>query len=157
MEIDKLMQWMELAKKYQKTDFWDGVFDHPSFSQFMKEQMNMDPSTEPPEKAVQEKNFPPIDIYITDKEVIVLANLAGYIKENLHVSLSGTKLLLSGVSKPIITGQPTVQERFQGDFKRIIELPEPTDPNKVHAKFENGLLILSYKRKEIHQKRVNIE
>lgn len=157
MDFDKLMQWMELAKKYQKTDFWDGVFDHSSFSQFMKEQMDAGPSSESKGNKAQMGSFPPIDIYITNTEVMLLANLAGYTKENLHISISGTKLLLSGVSNPTVTGQSVIQERFQGEFKRIVELPEPTEPNQIHAKFENGLLILSYKRKEIKEKRVNIE
>ena len=36
MDMNKILQWMDLAKKYQTTDFWDGIFEQSSFDEFMK-------------------------------------------------------------------------------------------------------------------------
>jgi HSP20 family protein len=163
MDFDKLMQWMDIAKKYQTSDFWNGVFDQSSFSQFMKENMDTDKGPGPfPEPQAEQKqtrgsSFPAIDIYLTEAEVLLVADLAGYRKENLQVSVSGAKLQLKGSLNPIVTGKPILQERSHGEFQRVVELPEPTDSTQIHAKFENGLLVLSYKRHYNQEERVNIE
>ncbi|WP_066288244.1 Hsp20/alpha crystallin family protein [Bacillus sp. FJAT-29937] len=157
MDFDKFKQWMELAKKYQSGDFWNGMLDQSSFQQFMKENMDMASNNEPPAQTSMNNNFPNTDIYINEFEVIIIADLPGFKKENLHVSISGNKLLLKGTSVPIITGQPVLQERVQGEFQRIIELPEPTESNQVKAKFQNGILILTYKRKYIYEEKVIID
>ncbi|KAB2331506.1 Hsp20/alpha crystallin family protein [Cytobacillus depressus] len=165
MDFEKLKQWMEVARKYQSGDFWNGMLDQSSFNQFMKENMDMGSSAGPGPNAganslgrrPYNSKFPSIDIYMTDLEIIVLADLAGYKKEDLQVSVSGNKLLLKGTSSPIVSGQAIVQERNQGAFQRIIDLPEPTDSNQIKAKFQNGLLTLTYKRLYIQEETVPIE
>ncbi|MCR2822399.1 Hsp20/alpha crystallin family protein [Lederbergia panacisoli] len=160
MDFDKLKQWMELAQKYQSGDFWNNMMNQSSFGQFMNDSMDMSGGPSQSEKTNQPQHsttFPKIDIYITDTEVTVIAELAGYEKENLHISVSGNKLLLKGTSTPIIMGQPVLQERNEGQFQRIIELPEPTFSNQIRAKLQNGLLILTYKRKYFQEERVPID
>ncbi|MBU8878542.1 Hsp20/alpha crystallin family protein [Bacillus sp. FJAT-29790] len=157
MDFEKLKQWMELAQKYQSGDFWNGMLDQSSFSQFMKENMDMGPSSDAKGQPSSRTVYPNIDIYMTDSEVIVLADLAGYAKEDIQVSVSGNKLLLKGMSTPIVGGQPILQERNQGQFQRVIELPEPADTNQIRAKFQNGLLTLTYKRIYLQEERVTIE
>ena len=157
MDFDKLRQWMELAKKYQSGDFWGGMLDQSSFQQFMKENMDMGPSGDPTGQRMMKSTFPNTDIYINDFEVIVIADLPGYKKEDLHVSVSGNKLLLKGSAVPLIAGEPILQERVQGPFQRIIELPEPTESNGIKARFQNGLLTLSYKRKYMQEEKITID
>ena len=36
MDMNKILQWMDLAKKYQTTDFWNEIFEQSSFDEFMK-------------------------------------------------------------------------------------------------------------------------
>jgi HSP20 family protein len=154
MDFDKLKQWMEMAQKYQSGSFWNGLFDQSSFHKFMKETMDAPTGTAPPSFGA---SFPSVDIYATDTEVIVVAELAGYTKENLHISVSGNKLLLKGASSHMIAGQPVMQERHQGPFERLIELPEPAFSNQVKATFRNGLLTLTYKRNHYEEEKVTIE
>ena len=40
------------------------------------------------------------------------------------------------------------QERFAGSFRRVIELPETTDPDKVQARYLNGCLSISVGKRE---------
>ncbi|MBS4223156.1 Hsp20/alpha crystallin family protein [Lederbergia citrea] len=159
MDFDKLRQWMELAQKYQSGDFWNGMLDQSSFTQFMKDNMDMGQQSEPKAQSstTTSTQFPKVDIYMTESEVVVIAELAGYEKENLHISVSGNKLLLKGTSTPIIIGQPVLQERNEGQFQRIIELPEPTYSNQIKARFQNGLLTLTYSRKYFQEERVAID
>lgn len=157
MDFDKIMKWMELAKMQQTSDFWNAFADQSSFNQFMKENGNMGSSSEPEVKKTPQNKFPPIDIYMTETDIIILADLAGYLKENLQVSISGAKLLIKGTMAAFISGQPILQERIGGEFQRVVDLPEPTDISQIRAKFENGLLIVSYRRIFGQEEHVNIE
>ncbi|WP_338448200.1 Hsp20/alpha crystallin family protein [Niallia oryzisoli] len=155
MDMNKIFQWMDLAKKYQTNDFWKEVFEHPSFEQFMNSQESS--GTESPFENGKNKCFPPIDIYLTDQEVLLIAELAGYSKEHIQLSISGIKLLIKGNNNTVFPGNPVQQERIIGPFQRVIELPEPTLPNQIRATFKDGLLFISYKRQFIQEEEVPIE
>lgn len=157
MDMNKILQWMDLAKKYQTTNFWDEIFENSSFNEFMKNSSGVRQEEDSPFEMEQGKKFPPTDIYVTDEEIILIANLAGYMKENIQVSVSGIKLLIKGSSSRVNEGELVQQERYQGDFQRIIQLPEPTYPNQIRARFYNGLLFISYKRQFRHEEQVPIE
>ncbi|MEC1525949.1 Hsp20/alpha crystallin family protein [Neobacillus niacini] len=157
MDMNKILQWMDLAKKYQTGDFWDGIFDQSSFEEFMKSNMDPNKSGEPAMRAGQGKKFPPTDIFITDEEVLLISDLAGYVKENIQLSVSGTHLLIKGSSHQMMTGEPVQKERYHGSFERVIQLPEPTFPNQIRAKFKNGLLFVTYKRQFLKEERVDID
>jgi len=150
---------MDLAKNYQSNDFWSGIFEQPSFDEFMKSNFDFGQPGEakPKSEPVMSKNFPPTDIYLTDEEVILVAELPGYLKEDIQLSVSGIKVLIKGSKKDLMNGELVQKERNSGDFQRIIQLPEPTLPNQVHAKFINGLLIVSYKRQFSNEEQVPIE
>ena len=40
------------------------------------------------------------------------------------------------------------QERFTGTFRRVIELPQTADPDKVQARYENGCLTITIGKRE---------
>ena len=157
MDMNKILQWMDLAKKYQTTDFWNEIFEQSSFDEFMKNNSDFWQAGESPLEPRQGKTFPPTDIYITDEEVLLISDLAGYVKENIQLSVSGTKLLIKGNNNQVNKGEPVQKERYHGAFERMIQLPEPTYPNQIRAKFHNGLLIVSYKRQFRNEEQVPIE
>lgn len=157
MDMDKFLQWMELAKKYQTGNFWSEIFDQSSFDEFMKNNDFARAGMSQAEEVPRESNFPSTDIYITDGEVILISDIAGYMKEEIQVSVSGTKILIKGFNNRVIPGELVQQERFHGAFERVIQLPEPAYPNQIKAKFNNGLLIVSYKRQFINEEHVPIE
>ncbi len=157
MDMNKMLQWMDLAKNYQSNDFWSGIFEQPSFDEFMKSNFDFGQPGEAKSEPVRGKNFPPTDIYLTDKEVILVADLPGYLKEDIQLSVSGIKVLIKGSKKNLIQGEVVQQERNTGDFERIIQLPEPVLPNQVSARFSNGLLIVSYKRHYFNEEQVPID
>lgn len=157
MDMNKILQWMDLAKKYQTTDFWNEIFEKSSFDEFMKQNSDIWQSGDSSLEPRQGKNFPPTDIYITDEEVMLISDLAGYVKENIQLSVSGTKLLIKGSDNQVNKGKAVQKERYQGAFERIIQLPEPTYPNQIRAKFHNGLLFVSYKRQFVNEEQVPIE
>jgi HSP20 family protein len=97
--------------------------------------------------------FPQINIGATDESIEIVAFAPGINATELDVSVDKGLLTISGERKSTQpdTGSETrtyVQERFAGTFRRVIELPETADPDKVQARYENGCLSISIGRRE---------
>lgn len=45
------------------------------------------------------------------------------------------------------------QERFVGTFRRVVELPQGADPDKVQARYSNGCLSISVGKREASKPR----
>jgi HSP20 family protein len=39
------------------------------------------------------------------------------------------------------------RERFSGDFRRVVTLPEDVDPDRVQARYRDGILQITVERK----------
>ncbi|WP_338753689.1 Hsp20/alpha crystallin family protein [Bacillus sp. FJAT-52991] len=140
MDFEKFKQWMNFAQHYQSGDFWNNIFD--------QSKTTTDRSIE---------NFPPVDVYIEDSRVIILIELSGLTKNDIQVSVSGTTLTIQGQVKSFFNASPVLQERYYGEFKRTIQLPEPVEGRNVSAKFYHGLLFLSYFRTYAKEEHIFIE
>ncbi|AOK14668.1 heat-shock protein Hsp20 [Burkholderia cepacia] len=97
--------------------------------------------------------FPQINIGATDESIEIVAFAPGIDATELDVSIDKGLLTISGERKPTRpgTGSETrtyAQERFAGAFRRVIELPDTADPDKVQARYENGCLSISVGRRE---------
>ncbi|WP_321820155.1 MULTISPECIES: Hsp20/alpha crystallin family protein [unclassified Burkholderia] len=97
--------------------------------------------------------FPQINIGATDESIEIVAFAPGVNAAELDVSIDKGLLTLSGERK---STQPDTesetrtyaQERFVGAFRRVIELPDTADPDKVQARYENGCLSISIGKRE---------
>ncbi|SEJ91088.1 Hsp20/alpha crystallin family protein [Paraburkholderia diazotrophica] len=97
--------------------------------------------------------FPQINIGATDESIEIVAFAPGINATELDVSIDRGLLTISGERKATQpdTGSETrtyVQERFVGTFRRVIELPDTADPDKVQARYENGCLSISVGKRE---------
>ncbi|OAJ56460.1 heat-shock protein Hsp20 [Paraburkholderia ginsengiterrae] len=97
--------------------------------------------------------FPQINIGATDESIEIVAFAPGINATELDVSVDKGLLTISGERKSTQpdTGSETrtyAQERFAGIFRRVIELPETADPDKVQARYENGCLSISIGKRE---------
>ncbi|AOI68495.1 Hsp20/alpha crystallin family protein [Burkholderia ubonensis] len=97
--------------------------------------------------------FPQINIGATDESIEIVAFAPGINATELDVSIDKGLLTISGERKSTRpdTGSDTrtyVQERFVGTFRRVIELPDTADPDKVQARYENGCLSISVGKRE---------
>ncbi|WP_040208669.1 Hsp20/alpha crystallin family protein [Neobacillus jeddahensis] len=152
MDMEKLKQWMDIAKNMQGGDFWNNIFDQDFAKQFMDDQQatqsfsSMKGQPRQTEKA-EERSFPIIDLLESEQEVIVLIEVPGVKKENLELGLIGNILTIKGTVVPIYPQfNITYSERFYGEFQRQITLPDSVNPQQLNAKFWNGLLFVSYQR-----------
>jgi HSP20 family protein len=97
--------------------------------------------------------FPQINIGATDESIEIVAFAPGINATEVEVSVDKGLLTISGERKSTQpdTGSETrtyARERFAGTFRRVIELPETADPDKVQARYENGCLSISIGRRE---------
>ena len=101
-------------------------------------------------RAVRRGTFPPINVGATPEKVEVYLFAAGLDPKSLDISIQQNLLAVSGSRKvPVIEdAQYYRRERFDGDFRRVIQLPDDVDPDRVEAKYRDGVLQISVQRRE---------
>jgi HSP20 family protein len=86
---------------------------------------------------------PAVDIYSTDHGLVIKAELAGVRKEDVSVEVRDNVLTLKGERKPdekIKDENYYRRERCFGTFLRAFTLQHAVFPDKVKAKFKDGVL-----------------
>lgn len=103
-----------------------------------------------------------VDVYQTDKELVIQATLAGVRPEALEVSYEDDLITISGVRvNPNDKEEKSYyhQECFWGPFAREIILPEEVDITEAEATMKDGIFTLRIplterqKAKKIHVKK----
>jgi len=86
---------------------------------------------------------PAIDVYETEKEVVVVVELAGVKQEQISVVAERNILVIRGERKDTSTESHKSYHQIEihrGPFQRGIQLPTAVDPAKTKASYEDGLL-----------------
>jgi len=104
---------------------------------------------------------PRIDVYETDREVVVVVELPGLKStEDVKITINGSFLSINGKIEsdyPVAENGLLQSERFFGSFNRNITLPNLIY-QEIKAKFHNGLLnICLTKTNIVQEKEINIE
>jgi HSP20 family protein len=93
----------------------------------------------------------PIDMYQTDKDLVVKATLPGVEAEDVQIYISGDILTLKGEhceEEEIDEGDYVHRERRCGTFSRSLPLPVSVNSDKADAVFDKGVLTLTLPKKE---------
>jgi HSP20 family protein len=105
--------------------------------------------------------YPPVSIYESGDEIVVRAEVAGFSRDELELSLlPGTLLIESRGAKEEYEGyECRLDERGEGEFSRRVPLPATVDDETdVTALLENGVLTVRLKKKQPERGRpVDIE
>ncbi len=94
---------------------------------------------------------PAVDMYQTDKDVVVKASLPGVKPEDLDISVVGDTLTIKGETKgeeKVARENYFYQERRFGSFSRSLTLPVAVQTERADAKFEDGVLTLTLPKAE---------
>lgn len=86
-----------------------------------------------------------VDIYQKDKELVIVAPVAGIKQEEIHISLTDDVLTIKGerrAPESIEEQNYHIRECFFGPFSRSIVLPKEAILEKIQAEFENSILII---------------
>lgn len=94
---------------------------------------------------------PRIDVYQTETEVIVKAEIPGVSKEDLNVYVDENTVRLSGETKrdeEYKDENVYRTERFYGNFSRTVPLPVEVRSEQAKAEYKNGILSVSLPKVE---------
>lgn len=93
-----------------------------------------------------------VDIIENDKGFIVKADLPGMDKDKIDITLeNGRMLKIAGarhVDKKETSPGVVKQERMEGRFERVLELPAECRSEGIGASYNNGVLEISIPKKE---------
>ena len=93
-----------------------------------------------------------VDVKEALAEYTVHAELPGVAKDDIHVEIDGNRVSISGEVKRVNEqkdGERVLRsERYYGSMARAFSLASELDESKSVAKFENGVLELTLKKKE---------
>lgn len=112
------------------------------------------PETAPLKKEVGQLS---LDIFYTDKEIIILAPIAGVTKENIFLTITEDVLVIKGTREPVEQAPEEnyyTRECFWGDFARSIVLPLEADSKNITASFEKNVLEIRIPKTEREQTKV---
>jgi HSP20 family protein len=132
-----------------------GSFDTSLFDEFRRLESEMDQlfgrgSLPAGIRAMRRGTFPPINVGATPDRVDVYLFAAGLDPKGLDISIQRNLLAVSGERKVPVDEAADYyrQERFDGEFRRVITLPDDVDPDRVEAKYRDGVLQITVQRRE---------
>lgn len=101
-------------------------------------------------RAPQRAAFPPANVGATPERVDVYLFAAGIEPKDVDISIQQNLLIVSGGRKVSVDEQADYyrKERFAGEFRRVIALPDDVDPDRVDAKYRDGVLHVTIQRRE---------
>lgn len=140
MVHNKFMSGRDFESVQQRMEkMLDSIFDE------------MRPTMFSPEKVWK----PPVDIYETADEVIVVVEVAGMNKNDITVTLENNVLKISGIRPDF---SPSTKKRIHqmeidyGKFQRAVKIAIPIDTNNTSARYKEGFLRITIPKTKSTQK-----
>ncbi len=94
--------------------------------------------------------FPAVNVAATPEAILVYLFAPGLDPKGFDISIQQNLLSIAGSREIPLDDSATYyrRERFSGEFRRAISLPEDADPERVEAKYSNGILQVTIGRRE---------
>ena len=94
--------------------------------------------------------FPAINVGRTPERVDIYLFAPGIDPKSLDIAIQQNLLTVSGKREIEVREEASYyrQERFSGEFRRVISLPEDIDPERVQAKYVDGIVQIGVQRRE---------
>ena len=104
---------------------------------------------------------PAVDIYETDREIVLKAELPEMQEKDIQIKVEDNILVLSGersMEKEVKEENYHRIERAYGTFNRSFTLPRTVDREKIKASYKDGILkVLLPKKEEDKPKQIKID
>ena len=103
------------------------------------------------------RGYPALNVGTTPGSVEIYAFAPGIDPAKVDVNLEKGVLTIEGERAAVVDGDAKatahLNERFNGRFRRVVSLPDDVDPAAVDAKYRDGVLHVSVRRREAAQPR----
>jgi len=102
---------------------------------------------------------PPVDVYETAKDVVLLVEIPGIGDEEVQIDLQGDRLHLQGQKndRHAAPGHRHSQmEVCYGAFERTVSLPADVDPEGIQVSYQDGFLKIVLPKSERQRHRVQV-
>jgi len=97
---------------------------------------------------------PPVDIYESDGELTLVADMPGVPPENVEIDLNNDQLTIKGVAVTHQNGgRPLFREYAVGDYYRQFTLSSAIDRTKIGASMKDGVLKVVLPKAEVAKPR----
>ncbi len=104
---------------------------------------------------------PAVDIYETDKEIVMKAELPEMQEKDIEIKVEDNILIVSGerrMAKEVKEENYHRIERSYGNFNRSFTLPRTVDREQIKASYKDGVLtVLLPKKEEVKPKQIKID
>ena len=107
----------------------------------------------------QDYKMPVMDMYEIDDELVIVMELPGVKKEDIMLNVTSSSLEVTAElkeEKEEGNRKYHKKERIMRKYYRNITLPTKASVDNVDAKYENGMLIVRFKKEASEKKRVEI-
>jgi HSP20 family protein len=101
--------------------------------------------------AAQRSLTPPVDIYETDTEVVVVADMPGVSKDQILMNVISNQLTISGYFQTEWEGTKLVREFPNCNYYRTFRLSNVIDVENIQAKITDGVLTIKLPKKQLAQ------
>jgi HSP20 family molecular chaperone IbpA len=85
---------------------------------------------------------PPVDVYESVDELLLVADMPGITPEELSIHVDKDELTIESKRAASETGKLFVAEFAPRDYRRSFTIPHGLDIDKIKAQFSNGVLSL---------------
>lgn len=101
-------------------------------------------------RSVRRGTFPPVNVGATPERVDVYLFAAGLDPKSIDLSIQQNVLTVSGNRQSPAKEDASYyrRERFDGEFRRVIALPDDVDSDRSEAAYRDGVLHITVPRRE---------
>ena len=115
--------------------------------------------TKPTESARQKTFTPRVDVYETEHDLLLFADMPGVDPNEIDLHYERGELRLTGKVKPRSNvGHLVLSEYDVGDFQRTFQIRELIDATRIEAEYKHGVLKIQLPKAEaVKPKRVAVK
>jgi HSP20 family protein len=99
--------------------------------------------------------FPAVNVFSKGQDCVIVAELPGVKKSDIHVNVKGKQIRISGTKDISYDDSVSIhrRERSSGNFDRTLTVPIEVDDEKVQAEYHDGILAVYLPRAEADKPR----
>lgn len=102
---------------------------------------------------------PLVNIYETDDEFVLTANMPGVVRDNVKVRVEDDMLIMFGAIQyeEAINRNYILNEGEIGNYYRKFKISDSVDQSNIEARYDNGQLVVNLQKKEkVKPRRIDI-